>query len=86
MQAKLTLELYQHFTQRAKRFAEASSKSVSALVEDYLAQLGQFDEDELPPLTRSLSGILEGALDKAEYHHRLEKKKPSSSPRQRPSL
>ncbi len=81
MQAKLTLELDQHLTQRAERFAEASSKSVSALVGDYLAQLGQLGEDELPPLTRSLSGILKGvALDKAEYHHRLEQKKLQSNP------
>lgn len=64
MQAKLTLELDQHLTERAERFARTSGKSVSELIADCLAQLGQrseLDEDTLPPITRSLSGILEGA-------------------------
>ena len=54
MQAKLTLELEQHLIERAERFARASGKSVSELVADYLAQLGQqdeLDEEMLPPVT-----------------------------------
>ena len=75
MQAKLTLELEQHLIERAERFARASGKSVSELVADYLAQLGQqdeLDEEMLPPITRSLSGILEGAeTDEADYYRHL---------------
>lgn len=78
MQAKLTLELEQHLIERAERLAKASGKSVSELVADYLAQLDQQDElDEwgLPPITRSLSGILEGAdIDEGEYYRHLARK------------
>ena len=78
MQAKLTLELDQRLIERAERFAKASGKSVSELVADYLAQLGQrseLDEETLPPITRSLSGILEGVeLDEAEYYRHLARK------------
>lgn len=80
MQAELTLELEQHLIERAGRFAKASGKSVSELVADYLAQLGQqdeLDEGTLPPITRSLSGILEGAdIDEAEYYRHLAHKHP----------
>lgn len=80
MQAKLTLELEQHPIERAERFAKVSGKSVSELVTDYLVQLGQedaLDEETLPPITRSLSGILEGAdIDEAGYYHHLVHKHP----------
>ncbi len=76
MQAKLTLELEQTLIERAKRHAEASGKSVSQLVADYFAQLGEpFDEGALPPITRSLSGVLAGTdVDEADYYRYLEKK------------
>lgn len=78
MQAKLTLELEHHLIERAERFARASGKSVSELVADYLTQLGQqetLDEETLPPITRSLSGILEGVnIDEAEYYRHLARK------------
>ncbi len=78
MQAKLTLELEQHLIERAERLAKASGKSVSELVADYLAHLGEqeaLDEGTLPPITRSLSGILEGAdTDEAEYYRHLARK------------
>lgn len=77
MRAKLTLELDEHLIKRAERVAEASGKSVSELVADYLGRLGQrdFDEEALPPLTRALSGILEGAdLDEADYYRHLARK------------
>lgn len=73
MQAKLTLELDEYLIRRAERIAEASGRSVSDLVADYLAGLEQnFDEAALPPITRALSGILEGAdLDETEYYRHL---------------
>ena len=77
MQAKLTLELDETLIERAEQVANASGKTVSELVADYLAGLGQdtFDEESLPPLTRALSGILEGAeLDEGEYYCHLARK------------
>ena len=76
MQAKLTLELEQTLIERAKHHAEASGKSVSQLVADYFAQLDKpFDEKALPPITRSLSGILSDTdVDKTDYYRYLEKK------------
>lgn len=78
MQAKLTLELEQDLIERAERHAEVSGKSVSQLVADYFALLGQekeLGEGALPPITRSLSGILEGAeTDEADYYDYLERK------------
>lgn len=77
MQAKLTLELDETLIERAEQIAKASGKTVSELVADYLAGLDRdaFDEGALPPLTRALSGILEGAeLDEAEYYRHLARK------------
>ncbi len=78
MQTKLTLELERDLIERAERHAEVSGKSVSQLVADCLALLGQekeLGEGALPPITRSLSGILEGAeVDEAEYYSYLEQK------------
>ena len=63
--------------ERAEQVAKASGKTVSELVVDYLVGLGQdtFDEESLPPITRALSGILEGAdLDEADYHRHQARK------------
>ena len=76
MQAKLTLELEKALVERAKRHAEASGKSVSQLVADYFTQLGEpLDEEALPPITRSLSGVLKDVdADRADYYKYLEQK------------
>ncbi len=77
MKLKLTLELDETLIERAEQVAKASGKTVTELVADYLAGLGQdtFDEKSLPPLTRALSGILEGAdLDEADYHRHQARK------------
>ena len=76
MQAKLRLELKKTLIERAEHYAEASGKSVSQLVADYFAQLSEpFDEEALPPITRSLSGVLAGTdADEAEYYKHLERK------------
>ena len=77
MQAKLTLELDETLIERAEQIAKASGKTVSELVADYLVGLDRdaFDEGTLPPLTRALSGVLEGAeLDEAEYYRHLARK------------
>ena len=76
MKLKLTLELEEHLILRAERIAEASGRSVSDLVAEYLAGLEQdFDKESLPPITRALSGILEGAdLDESDYHRHQARK------------
>lgn len=76
MRVKLTVELEQALIERAERYAEASGKSVSQLVADYFAQLaGAFNEEALPPITRSLSGVLAGRdTDKTDYYRHLARK------------
>ena len=76
MQTKLTLRLDAQLIERAKTHARNRGKSVSQMVADYFALLGQEDPHEmLPPLTRSLRGALRGApIDEDEYHRHLEEK------------
>ena len=78
MQTKLTLRMDSRLIHRAKQRAKRSGKSVSRLVADYLALLGadQPDEDQdLPPITRSLHGVLKGSrLDEGDYRRHLERK------------
>lgn len=78
MQTKLTLRLEARLIDRAKRYARRSGRSVSQLVADYFAQLESpaiGEEDLLPPLTRSLSGVLAGtAIDEDDYRRHLEEK------------
>ncbi len=76
MQAKLTLELEQTLIERAEHYAEVSGKSVSQLVADYFAQLGEpLDEEALPPITRALSGVLKDVnVSRADYYKYLEQK------------
>jgi hypothetical protein len=76
--SKLTLSVDESVVARAKRYAERQGTSVSRLVETYLdalARPGVADEDELPPITRRLSGILRGAkVGRKEYLDHLERK------------
>ena len=65
MQTKLTLRLDEILIRKAKRYAWVRGKSVSQLVEDYFWALTRateecLDEEELPPLTRSLLGAFVG--------------------------
>jgi len=78
MKTKLVLELEQDLIDRAKRYAETSGKSVSQIVADYFAILDSeaaVDKEPLPPITRSLSGILKGEdVDEQNYYAYLEDK------------
>ena len=78
MPTKLTLELDETLVERAEQVARASGRSISDLVADYLMGLAQpstFDEKALPPLTRALSGVLEGAdVNEFEYYQYLARK------------
>jgi hypothetical protein len=82
MNTKLTLRLDEELIERAKRYSEASGKSLSRLVADYFALIETArDEDRgaLPPKARSLLGALVpapggSAVDEREYRRHLERK------------
>lgn len=78
MGKKLTLRLDEDLIKRAKRYARKQGISVSRLVANYFSVLEQEQEEEaqkLPPVTKSLSGILKGKdIDRETYRKHLEEK------------
>ena len=78
MQTKLTLRLEKDLIEKAKLYAEQSGKSVSKMVADYFATLNQdvsTELSDLPPITRSLSGVLKGkGVTEQDYYDYLEEK------------
>ena len=81
MKKKITLTIDEDYIRSAKEYAKREGKSVSELVEGYFAIMGKpiepLRKEDLPPLTRSLTGILKGADIKdyrAEYRKHLEEK------------
>lgn len=81
MQTKLTLRVDNALIEQAKRYAQEHGTSLSQLVADYFTVLVTAGESKtdfkasLPPITRSLSGILkEGAFDPEDYKRYLEEK------------
>ncbi|WP_257294642.1 DUF6364 family protein [Endozoicomonas sp. YOMI1] len=70
---KLTLRVEDELVDSAKKYAALHGKSLSQLVADYFADLTrQPTEDEpLPPLTQSLTGLLAGAeMEDAEEQYK----------------
>lgn len=80
MQTKLTLRLDHYLIEQAKIFAHQQNKSLSQIVEEYFLLLTKMTEDtdpeeELPPITQSLSGVLAGYnIEEEDYHRHLEEK------------
>jgi len=84
MGEKLTLRMEKSLIKRAKAFARSQGKSVSRLVSDYFALLDEPEDSEapaaarpdmLPPITKSLLGVLQGAsLDEQDYRDYLLRK------------
>lgn len=81
MYTKLTLRMDSRLIEQAKQYAEEHDSSLSQLVAEYFAVLTAKDEDpeaferKLPPITRSLVGILkESAYDPEDYRRYLEDK------------
>jgi hypothetical protein len=75
--SKLTLSVDAAVVERAKAYAARRGTSVSRLVETYLGLLseGPAGSDELPPITRRLSGILKGArVGRDDYRRHLERR------------
>ena len=72
--SKLTLSVDKSVVVRAKRYAKLQGISVSAMVEAYLASISQPPEaTDLPPMVRSLRGILKKADPGAYKKHLIEK-------------
>jgi len=63
MNTKLTLSLEKTVIEKAKKYAKIKHRSLSEMVKEYLKEItkanktGVFKED-LPPITKELSGIL----------------------------
>ena len=76
MNTKLTLQMDDNLVQRAKSQAKKRGKSVSQMFSDYISNLGtQEQKDNLPPVTRSLLGILESKdVSKEDYRQHLREK------------
>lgn len=79
MQSRLTLCLDEALIRKAKDHARRTGRSVSQMVADYFVFLdereGGPNGSALPPLTRSLYGVLPGAdVDEDNYRRHLEAK------------
>ena len=76
--SKLTLSVDEDVVAAAKRYAEQQGTSVSKLVQRYLdavARPGKLSREDLPPITRRLSGVLKGVkFDREEYIDYLDRK------------
>lgn len=74
---KLTLSVDAAVVERAKAYAARQGTSVSRLVENYLGLLGDTtsSDEDLPPITRRLAGILKGSrLGREDYRRYLERR------------
>lgn len=76
MQTKLTLRLDEQLIDQAKTHAKHSGKSLSQMVADYFSRLtAPQPSADIPPVTRSLKGILKSAnVNEKTYQKYLEGK------------
>lgn len=79
MNAKLTLSLDKDVIDQAKEFARLQHKSLSSLVEIYLARIAASGKPakDITPLVAELSGVIKEAAcenHKIEYSEYLERK------------
>ncbi|MCU7959069.1 MAG: antitoxin [gamma proteobacterium symbiont of Bathyaustriella thionipta] len=77
MQTKLTLRLEETLIRQAKYYAKQHQRSLSQVVADYFQILThqQSQESEVPPITRSLLGMLDSeSLGADDYKKYLEEK------------
>jgi len=78
MDTKLTLKLDSYIIERAKTYAKKKNTSLSQLIENYLGFLIEpKDDNEITPLVKSLSGILDLPKDfdyKKSYKNHVLKK------------
>lgn len=80
MRTKLTLRLDETLVKRAEAYARKTGMSVSQIVGAFLESLDEPESEEefrkqLPPITRSLLGVLKGAdFSEDDYVSYLEEK------------
>ena len=77
MDSKLTLKLESSIIAEAKKYAKKHHTSISKMVENYLLSVTQNPtKQELTPLVKSLSGVIEAPKenDKLGYTTFLDKK------------
>jgi hypothetical protein len=78
MQTKLTLRLDETLIKKAKKHARDNGKSLSQVVSEYFSLMDQEKsggKEDIPPLTKSLIGILRGSkVDETDYLKHLEEK------------
>lgn len=80
MDTKLTLKLDERVIEKAKIYAKNQQTSLSRLIENYLFALTkeqQVEDENITPLVKSLSGIVDLAEDekhKSDYAEYLTKK------------
>jgi hypothetical protein len=70
---KLTLSVDPDVVARAKRFSERNQTTVSHLVEEFLASLGDSVE-VATPIANRLRGVLPDSASRDDYRHHLEEK------------
>ncbi len=62
MESKLTLKLNKDVIEKAREYAQQHKTSLSRMVEAYFSALtseGKSDKEEITPLVKSLSGIID---------------------------
>ena len=77
MNTKLTLRMDESIVRKAKIEAKRRGKSVSRMVAEFFESIGleQTSENDLPPTTASLVGILEGKeISEEDYKKYLQEK------------
>jgi hypothetical protein len=76
MKTKLTLRMEETLVSEAKTHAMNRGKSVSQLFGDFVKALNESPSPEsLPPVTRSLVGVMKGQpVDEADYKEHLRRK------------
>lgn len=80
MQTKLTLRVDSSLISAGKKYSKAHGKSLSKLFSDYLMlitskQISEKSPMEMPPLTRSLKGILRNTkISEEDYQKYLQDK------------
>lgn len=78
MSTKLTLRMDEQLIARAKKYARRSGKSVSQLVADFFALLGQTSKNDMSsisPKVKSLRGLLkDSSIHTRDYRRHLEEK------------
>lgn len=70
---KLTLSVDEAAIRRARRFSRRHGTSISSLVTDFLASLGEQEGSDGRIVSR-LRGILPANIDRADYRKHLDRK------------